>query len=452
MVFQFHLLLAEAFGKYRNEAGSGVANLLSTGRVAADKPGGIERFQQHAIKDVLSAGFMMNMRNIDWYLVQSPGANVEGDPQTFPGPEDASPDAIRAQVAERAHLSPTSTVLIHVACRWRDLRDLTSLPNGDLELKIVDQPAGAQISKAGATAGGEQRLPAEKVTSVSIARRWAPVSEQLDGALYEQLVDTDEFIWVEEFGHFWKEEEQNLAQVQLNLLPCIREPSESYAHGRELVQHIVRRMPGYVAKAPAMPTVSIFCNETVLSESETERKARPDLAYCGFEKEVDSKDQYKHVRLIAEYKPFSSYSEGEYEDEVGEIIRRCRCALNVGRDPFVLPALVTDNRYIRAYLVRDSKDAKLQHIWKAKRLPLCVERGTAHPSAPLPLDTSSAGFKELAFLLWLSEALRLRAEAEHQDLWLRPGQQVHVKSSQGRQSASFQIEAVLQQRTCFSAT
>ncbi|KAK9827895.1 hypothetical protein WJX74_008125 [Apatococcus lobatus] len=152
-VFQFHLLLAEAFGKYRNEAGSGVANLLSTGRVAADKPGGIERFQQHAIKDVLSAGFMMNMRNIDWYLVQSPGANVEGDPQTFPGPEDASPDAIRAQVAERAHLSPTSTVLIHVACRWRDLRDLTSLPNGDLELKIVDQPAGAQISNAGATAG-----------------------------------------------------------------------------------------------------------------------------------------------------------------------------------------------------------------------------------------------------------------------------------------------------------
>ncbi|KAK9825790.1 hypothetical protein WJX74_007851 [Apatococcus lobatus] len=123
------------------------------GRVAADKPGGIERFQQHAIKDVLSAGFMMNMRNIDWYLVQSPGANVEGDPQTFQGPEDASPDAIRAQVAERAHLSPTSTVLIHVACRWRDLRDLTSLPNGDLELKIVDQPAGAQISNAGATAG-----------------------------------------------------------------------------------------------------------------------------------------------------------------------------------------------------------------------------------------------------------------------------------------------------------
>ena len=30
--------------------------------------------------------------------------------------------------------------------------------------------------------------------------------------------------------------------------------------------------------------------------------------------QVDSKDQYKHVRLIAEYKPFSSYSEGESED------------------------------------------------------------------------------------------------------------------------------------------
>ena len=87
-------------------------------------------------------GSMMHMRNIDWYLVQSPGASVEGDPQTFPGPEDASPDAIRAQVAEQAHLPPTSSMLNHVARRWRDLRDLTSLPNGDLELKIVDQPAG----------------------------------------------------------------------------------------------------------------------------------------------------------------------------------------------------------------------------------------------------------------------------------------------------------------------
>ncbi|KAK9833492.1 hypothetical protein WJX84_004940 [Apatococcus fuscideae] len=33
-------------------------------------------------------------------------------------------------------------MLIHVACRWRDLRDVTSLPNGDLQLKIVKQPAG----------------------------------------------------------------------------------------------------------------------------------------------------------------------------------------------------------------------------------------------------------------------------------------------------------------------
>ncbi|KAK9825254.1 hypothetical protein WJX74_003430 [Apatococcus lobatus] len=246
--------------------------------------------------------------------------------------------------------------------------------------------------------GGEQRLPAEKVTSASIACQWAQVSEQLDGALYEQLAVTDEFSCVKDFGKFWKAEEENLAQVQLNLLPCIH------------------------------------------------------LAYRGFKKEVDSKDQYKHVRLIAEFKPFSSYSEGEYEEGVGEIICRCRCALNVGRDPFVLPALVTDNRYIRAYLVRDSKHAALQHIWKAKRLPLCVERGTAHLSNPLPLDTSSDGFKELAFLLWLGEALILKAEAEHQDLWLRPGQQVHVKSSQGRHFASAQIKAVLQQRTCFSAT
>ena len=82
------------------------------------------------------------MRNIDWYLVQSPGASVEGEPQTFPGPEDASPDAVRAQVAERANLPSTSAVLIHVARGWQDLRDLTRLPNGDLELKIVDQPAG----------------------------------------------------------------------------------------------------------------------------------------------------------------------------------------------------------------------------------------------------------------------------------------------------------------------
>ncbi|KAK9834083.1 hypothetical protein WJX84_004889 [Apatococcus fuscideae] len=239
--------------------------------------------------------------------------------------------------------------------------------------------------------GSEHRLPAEKVTSVSIARQWAPASKQLDGALFELLANTDEFRWVEDFGN-----------------------------------QIVKRMPGYAAKAPAMPTIYIFCNKTALSESENERKSRPDLAYCGFEEEVDSKDQYKHVRVIAEYKPFSSYSEGEYEDGVGKIIRRCRCALNVGRDPFVLPALVTDNRYIRAYLVRDSRNRDLQHIWKAKRLPLCVERGAAHPSAPLLLDTSSDGFKELAFLLWLGEALRLRAEAEHQDLWLRPGQQAEL--------------------------
>ncbi|KAK9837754.1 hypothetical protein WJX74_004318 [Apatococcus lobatus] len=286
--------------------------------------------------------------------------------------------------------------------------------------------------------GSEHRLPAEKVTSVSIARQWAPASKQLDGALFELLANTDEFRWVEDFGNVWKAEQENLAQVQLNLLPCIHEPSESYADGRKLVQQIVKRMPGYAAKAPAMPTIYIFCNKTALSESENERKSRPDLAYCGFEEElscavsayiilaeVDSKDQYKHVRVIAEYKPFSSYSEGEYEDGVGKIIRRCRCALNVGRDPFVLPALVTDNRYIRAYLVRDSRNRDLQHIWKAKRLPLCVERGAAHPSAPLLLDTSSDGFKELAFLLWLGEALRLRAEAEHQDLWLRPGQQLN---------------------------
>ncbi|KAK9818594.1 hypothetical protein WJX74_007206 [Apatococcus lobatus] len=241
--------------------------------------------------------------------------------------------------------------------------------------------------------GSDQRLPAELVTSASIARQWAPVSEQLDGTLYEQLADTDEFSWVEDFGKFWKAEQKNLAQVQLNLLPCIREPSVSYAHGRELVQHIVKRMPGYVAKAPAMPTISIFCNTTTLSESETERKSRPDLAYCGFEKEG-------------------------------------------WRDHPALPIT----------------HAGLQHIWKAKRLPLCVERGTAHPSASLPVDTSSDGFKELGFLLWLGEALKLKAEAEHQDLWLMPGQQVHAKSSQGRQLASFQIKAVLQQRTCFSAT
>ncbi|KAK9828229.1 hypothetical protein WJX74_004567 [Apatococcus lobatus] len=90
----------------------------------------------------LHEGFMMSMRSIDWYLVQSPGASVEGDPQTFPGPENASAAAVRAQVTERANLPPTSTVLIHIARRWRDLRDLTSLPNGDLMLKIVDQPAG----------------------------------------------------------------------------------------------------------------------------------------------------------------------------------------------------------------------------------------------------------------------------------------------------------------------
>lgn len=125
---------------------------------------------------------------------------------------------------------------------------------------------------------------------MSIARQWGPVSEQLDGAMCEQLANTDEFSWVEDFGKFWKAEEQNLAQVQLDLLPCIREPSESYAHGRELVQHIVKRMPGYVAKAPAMPTISIFCNRTALSESENERKSRPDLAYCGFEKEVSFVD------------------------------------------------------------------------------------------------------------------------------------------------------------------
>ena len=90
-------------------------------------------------------GLMMSMRSIDWYLVRSPGASVEGDPQTFPGPENASPAAVRAQVAERANLPPTSMVLIHIARRWRDLRDLTSLPNGDLVLKIVDQPAGKAL-------------------------------------------------------------------------------------------------------------------------------------------------------------------------------------------------------------------------------------------------------------------------------------------------------------------
>ncbi len=86
--------------------------------------------------------FMINVRKIYLYFVQSPEASAEGDPQTFPGPEDASPDDIRAQVAERAHLPPTSTMLILVARRWRDLRELTSLPHGDLELKIVDQLAG----------------------------------------------------------------------------------------------------------------------------------------------------------------------------------------------------------------------------------------------------------------------------------------------------------------------
>ena len=92
-------------------------------------------------------GFMMSKRRIDWYLVQSPGASVTGVPQTFPCPEDAGPDAIRAQVAERAHVPPTSTVLIHLDSRWQDLRDLTSLPNDDLVLKIVAQPAGKTRSE-----------------------------------------------------------------------------------------------------------------------------------------------------------------------------------------------------------------------------------------------------------------------------------------------------------------
>ena len=55
-------------------------------------------------------------------------------------------------------------------------------------------------------------------------------------------------------------------------------------------------------------------------------------------------------------------------------------------------------------------------------------------------------------MLWLGEALNLKAEAEHKDLRLRPGQMLLVKSHQGRLSTGLKIEAILQQRTCFSAT
>ena len=57
----------------------------------------------------------------------------------------------------------------------------------------------------------------------------------------------------------------------------------------------------------------------------------------------------------------------------------------------------------------------------------------------------------MVFLVWLGERLALEAAAQHQELNLQQGQVIHVRSSMGDASSSFQIQCTLQQRTQHSA-
>ena len=74
--------------------------------------------------------------------------------------------------------------------------------------------------------------------------------------------------------------------------------------------------------------------------------------------------------------------------------RCCSCTRGSDRDRFLLPAFITDNIWVRAYLIQDGHSEHDQRRWSGVRQRLCGGRPKcASHRAKLPLDVKSEGFK-----------------------------------------------------------
>ncbi|EIE25669.1 hypothetical protein COCSUDRAFT_60683 [Coccomyxa subellipsoidea C-169] len=241
-------------------------------------------------------------------------------------------------------------------------------------------------------------LLAETASYTSVAKRW----KEEGRVVLQTYLHQDEG----EFDDFWLEKGAELQRLAFTAEVCEIETGNDvpYEDGAAILAGIWQ----HVSIPPGRRSEASF----FIAKAAHPGQTRPDVAFLGY-----------NTALI-------------------DRAERARKARKV--DTFILPGGVTDNRLIRCAIVTASNDGAMQKM-VANRNLLPLMREDLPTSGRNAIDTSSAGFKELTFLLWSAERedLRLRAAAESNMSCEGPGtRRISVLASDGA-SVEADVHAVL---------